>query len=316
MGRLSNGGYAVSLFPPTRTIKQYPFARQRRSLVPAAFFKSSGAIMEHLQTQGISLPRLGLGTFRMEGDVCRAAVESALGLGYRHIDTAEMYGNEDAIGAALATSRVARKDLHVTTKVWNENLAPDAIRRAFDASLKKLRLDHVDLYLVHWPAKNMNLPAMFETLMKLKTEGRTRAIGVANFNIALLKTVVEEIKAPIACNQIEYHVMLDQTKVRKYLAAKSIPLVAYCPLAQGRAASDETLMAIGRKHDASAAQVALKWLLDQDDVAAIPKASRAESQKANLDALKLTLDDADRKAIAALPKDKRFVNPGFAPAWD
>src|SRR6187551_2981526 len=150
--------------------------------------------MEHLQTQGISLPRLGLGTFRMQGDTCRAAVESALGLGYRHLDTAEMYGNEEAIGAAIAASGVARKDLHVTTKVWNENLAPDAIRHAFDASLKKLKLDHVDLYLVHWPAKTMNLPAMFETLAMLKEEGFVRAIGVANFNIALLKTVVEEIK--------------------------------------------------------------------------------------------------------------------------
>src|SRR5216683_6370480 len=219
--------------------------------------------MEHLQTQGISLPKLGLGTFRMQGNTCRAAVESALALGYRHLDTAEMYANEEAIGAAIAASGVPRKDLHVTTKVWNENLAPDAIRRAFDASLKKLRLDQIDLYLVHWPASNMNLPAMFETLMKLQQEGRTRAIGVANFNVALLKTVVEDIKAPIACNQVEYHVMLDQTPLRKYLAAKSIPLVAYCPLAQGRVADDDALAAIGAKHNASAAQVALKWLLDQ-----------------------------------------------------
>jgi 2,5-diketo-D-gluconate reductase B len=277
---------------------------------------SSGVIMENLQTQGISLPRLGLGTFRMQGEVCRAAVESALGLGYRHIDTAEMYGNEEAIGAAIAASGIARKDLHVTTKVWNENLAPDAMRKAFDTSLKKLRLDKIDLYLVHWPAPKMNLPAMFETLVKLKEEGRTRAVGVANFNIALLKTVVEEIKAPIACNQVEYHVMLDQTPLRKYMRAKSIPLVAYCPLAQGRAASNETLTAIGRKHGASAAQVALKWLLDQDDVAAIPKASRAESQKANLGALNVGLDDEDLQAIAGLPKDKRFVNPGFSPKWD
>jgi 2,5-diketo-D-gluconate reductase B len=252
----------------------------------------------------------------MQGEVCRAAVESALKLGYRHIDTAEMYGNEDAIGAAIAASGVARKDLHITTKVWNENLGPDAIRRAFDASLKKLRLDQVDLYLVHWPARGMNLPAMFETLMKLKGEGRARAIGVANFNIALLKTVVEQIKAPIACNQVEYHVFLDQTPLRNYLAAKSIPLVAYCPLAQAMAASDQTLMAIGRKHGATAAQVALKWLLDQEGVAAIPKASRTESQKANLGALHVGLDDEDRGAIAALAKNKRLVNPGFAPAWD
>jgi 2,5-diketo-D-gluconate reductase B len=272
--------------------------------------------MEAFQTQGIRLPRLGLGTFRMQGDVCRAAVESALALGYRHIDTAEMYANEEAIGAAIAASGVKRNELHVTTKVWNENLAPDAMRRAFDGSLKKLRLDVVDLYLVHWPKPGMHLPSMFETLMKFREEGRTRAIGVANFNIALLKTVVEELKAPIACNQIEYHVMLDQSKVKKYMDAKSIPLVAYCPLAQGRAASDETLMAIARKHNTSAAQVALKWLLDQPGVAAIPKASRHESQKANWDALAVKLDDDDRKKIAALPKDKRFVSPGFSPAWD
>src|SRR5215475_1380097 len=272
--------------------------------------------MDTFQTQGIRLPRLGLGTYRMQGDVCRAAVESALALGYRHIDTAEMYANEDAIGAAIAASGVKRHELHVTTKVWNENLAPDAMRRAFDTSLKKLRLDVVDLYLVHWPKPGMHLPSMFETLMKLKGEGRARAIGVANFNVALLKTVVEDIKAPIACNQIEYHVMLDQTKVKAYLDAKKIPLVAYCPLTQGRAASDETLIAIGKKHDATAAQVALKWLLDQPGVAAIPKASRRDSQKSNLDALNVRLDDEDRERIARLPRNRRCVNPGFAPAWD
>jgi 2,5-diketo-D-gluconate reductase B len=272
--------------------------------------------MEYLQSQGIRLPRLGLGTYRMQGDVCRAAVESALAVGYRHIDTAEMYANEDAIGAALASAGVPRAELHVITKVWIENLAPDALRRSFDASLKKLRLDHLDLYLIHWPTHSMNLPAALEAMMKLKEEGRTRAIGVANFTVPLLKTAVEEVKAPIACNQIEYHAMLDQTKVKTYMDAKSIPLVAYCPLAQGRFASDETLAKIGKKHNASAAQVALKWLIDQNGVIAIPKASRAESQKSNLDALKVTLDDADRKAIAALPKDRRCVNPAFWSNWD
>lgn len=272
--------------------------------------------METIKTQGIAMPKLGLGTFRMEGDACRAAVESALSLGYRHIDTAEMYGNEESIGAAIAACRVPRGELHVTTKVWYENLSPDAIRRAFDASLKKLRLDHVDLYLVHWPSRSMKLPAVLETMLKLQEEGRTSAIGVANFTTALLRIAVEEVRAPIACNQVEYHVMLDQSKLKKYLAAHRIPLVAYCPLAQGRVTSDERLAKIGRKHNASAAQVALKWLLDQDGVAAIPKASRAESQKANLDALKVSLDDEDRKAIAALPKDTRCVNPGFGPDWD
>ena len=272
--------------------------------------------MEKLHTQGIDMPRLGLGTYRMQGEVCRAAVESALGLGYRHIDTAEMYANEEAVGAAIATSAVARDDLHVTTKVWHENLAPDAIRRSFDVSLKRLRLDYVDLYMVHWPSRNMDLGAVFETMAKLKSDGGTRAFGVCNFTLPLLRKTIEEIGAPIACNQIEYHVLLDQTPVRSYLAKKSIPIIAYCPLAQGRAAENETLMAIGRKHNASAAQVALRWLLDHDGLVAIPKASRAESQKANLEAVKLKLDDKDRKAIAALPKDQRFVKPAFAPAWD
>jgi 2,5-diketo-D-gluconate reductase B len=272
--------------------------------------------MDYFNIQGIRMPRLGFGTFRMQGDACRAAVESALALGYRHLDTAEMYANEEEVGAAIAASGLPRGELHVTTKVWNENLAPDAMRRAFDASLKKLRLDVLDLYLVHWPKPGMHLPSMLETLMKLKQEGRTRAIGVANFNIALLRIVVEEIGAPIACNQIEYHVMLDQAKVKKYMDAHRIPLVAYAPLAKGSAASDDTLIAIGKKHNATAAQVALKWLLDQDGVAAIPKASRRESQQANLDALKVRLDDEDRKKIAGLPKNKRCVSPGFSPAWD
>ena len=273
-------------------------------------------MVESLQTQGISIPRLGLGTFRMQGETCRVAVESALALGYRHFDTAEMYGNEAAVGIAIAASGLARGDLHVTTKVWPDNLAPDAIRRSFDNSLQRLRLDYVDLYMVHWPAPRMDLPAIFETFGRLKEEGRTRAIGVCNFTVPLLRTVIEAIRAPIACNQIEYHVLLDQSSVRSYLKGRSIPITAYCPLAQGSLAKNPELIAIGKKHGASAAQVALKWLFDQDGVIAIPKAQHPESQKAYLDALRLTLDDEDRRAIAALPKNRRFVNPAFAPAWD
>src|SRR5207253_3453791 len=146
------GPPSLSLLQPTLALRDVAVLVRRRTVQERP--------MEDLKTQGISLQRLGLGTFRMQGDVCRAAVESALALGYRHIDTAEMYGNEEAIGAAIAASGVARKDLHVTTKVWHENLAPDAIRRAFDASLNKLRLDHIDLYLVRWPSRQMDLPAV------------------------------------------------------------------------------------------------------------------------------------------------------------
>jgi 2,5-diketo-D-gluconate reductase B len=272
--------------------------------------------MEYLTTQGIQLPKLGLGTFRMPEEICLPAVESALELGYRHIDTAQMYGNENAVGTAIAHAGVPRSELHVTTKVWHENLAPDAILRSFDASLARLKLDYVDLFLVHWPSPGMNLGAMFETLMRLREAGRTKAIGVANFTLPLLRTVVEEIGAPIACNQIEYHVFLDQTPVYRYLQQHSIPLVAYCPLAQGKVAEDPVLQHIADKHNASAAQVALKWLLDQDGVAAIPKAQRPESQQANLNALNLVLDDEDRRVIAALRKNQRLVNPPFAPQWD
>jgi 2,5-diketo-D-gluconate reductase B len=246
--------------------------------------------METLATQSLRMPRLGFGTFRLAPEVCRAAVESALSLGYRHIDTAEMYGNETQVGEAIAASCLARSELHVTTKVWHEHLAPDAIRRAFDASLKKLKLDVVDM--------------------------RARAIGVCNFPLPLLKAAIDEIGAPIACNQVEYHVFLEQRALLTYLRAKGVPLVAYAPLAQGAVADNTTLQAIGRKHEVSAAQVALAWLLDQPGVAAIPKAARLESQKANLAALDLKLDNEDRTAIAALPKDQRRVNPPFAPQWD
>lgn len=272
--------------------------------------------VNHIQTQGISLPRLGLGTFRMQGDDCRAGVESALDLGYRHIDTAAMYGNEEAIGAAIAGSAVARQDIHVTTKVWHDQLAPAAIIQSFESSMQKLRLDYVDLFLVHWPSADMNLPAIFETLIRLKEQKRIRAIGVSNFTVGLLRTAIEEIGAPIACNQIEYHVLLDQTPVRSYLASKGIPVVAYCPLAQGRLDDNPDLRAVAAKHGATPAQVALKWLLDQDGVAAIPKAQRPQSQQANLHALQLQLDEEDRRVIARLPKDQRLVNPAFAPAWD
>jgi 2,5-diketo-D-gluconate reductase B len=272
--------------------------------------------MDNIETQGIQLPRLGFGTFRMKGEVCQPAVESALALGYRHIDTAEMYDNEAEVGAAIAASGITRSDLHVTTKVWHEHLAPDVIRKAFDTSLGKLELDYIDLYLIHWPAKGMNLSAALETLMRLRDEKRVRAIGVANFTIALLKQAVETVGAPIACNQIEYHVFLAQTPMLAYLRCKDIPLVAYAPMAQGRAADDPQLRAIGKKHGVTAAQVALAWLLDQAGVAAIPKAQRPVSQQANLDALSIKLDDGDRQVIAKLPKDQRYVNPPFAPVWD
>ena len=272
--------------------------------------------MDSITTQGVSIPRLGFGTFRMPGGGCQPVVESAIAVGYRHLDTAAMYDNEDAVGFAIAASGVKREALFVTTKVWHDQLAPDMLLKAFDTSLGKLKLDYVDLYMVHWPSKDMDMAATLETLMALREAGRTRAIGVCNFNLPMIRHAVDEVGAPIAAHQIEYHPFLAQTAMLTYLRSKGIPLTAHAPLAQGRAASNATLRKIGEKHGATAAQVAIAWLLDQDGVVAIPKAARPANQQANLNSLAIKLDDADRAAIAALPKDERFVQPPFAPDWD
>jgi len=265
---------------------------------------------------GMSMPKLGLGTWRMKGAECAEAVQRALNLGYRHIDTAEMYGNEEAVGEALANAGVPRDQVHVTSKVWYENLSADAMQRSVDASLAKLRTDYLDLYLIHWPSPDMDLPDAVHNLMRVKEQGKARAVGVSNFPVALLRRAVEEVQAPIACNQFEYHVLLGQSSLVGYCQSHDVAASAYAPLAQGRLAEHEELQAIARKHNATPAQVALKWLLDQPGVAAIPKASRAESQQANLDALRIELDDTDRAVISMLPKAQRFINPGWAPVWD
>lgn len=272
--------------------------------------------MDLITTFGLRMPRLGLGTFRMTGAPCQAAVESALGLGYRHIDTGQMYANQDAVGDAWVASGIARQDLHITSKGHHGIQSKEEFRSACEESLRLLRTDYLDLYMLHWPRPGTNLPEALETLMRLQQQGLVRRIGVANCTVAHLKVAIEEVRAPIVANQIEYHVMIDQTPVLTYMRAKKLAVIAHVPLAQGRLADNAVLASIGRRYDATAAQVALAWLLDQPDVAAIPKAARRENQLANLEATELKLDDADRQAIAALPKNLRTVNPSFAPTWD
>lgn len=272
--------------------------------------------MQTIATQGIQLPKLGLGTGQLRNAPGQAAIELALSLGYRHLDTAEMYTNEGTVGAAIAASGVPRADIHVTTKVLQDNLQPDALRRSMDRSLAGLKTDYVDLYLIHWPTTTMDLAATLETIIQLRDEGKARAIGVSNFNVALLRQAVEDIGAPIAADQVEYHVLLDQSAVLRYATRHGIAVIAYAPLARGKFFDDPEMQRIARKHDASPAQIGLKWLLDQDLVAAIPRAGRRESQQANFNSQRLQLDDDDRAAIARLPKNGQVVNVGFAPAWD
>lgn len=273
-------------------------------------------MMEAITANGLHMPRLGLGTFRMEGAICQAAVEAGLAIGYRHLDTAEMYANEDAVGAAIRTSGVKRADIHLTTKVWNDHLRPEQMRAAMAASLRKLGTEYIDLYLIHWPSPHMDLGAAMRGLSALQQDGTARRIGVANFPTSLLRRAIEEFGAAIAAVQFEYHAMLRQPALLAYLRGRGIPVIAYSPLAKGELASAPTMRCIAAKHGATPAQVALRWLLDQPDVAVIPKSSHEPRLRENMGALNLRLDEADRAAIEALPKDRRTVNPGFASPWD
>jgi 2,5-diketo-D-gluconate reductase B len=261
------------------------------------------------------MPKLGLGTWPMRGAECRRAVEAALALGYRHIDTAEMYGNEADIGAAVAASALAREALFVTTKVWHDHLTPSGIRAACEASLARLRLDYADLYLVHWPNPAMDLDAVLSAMARLKEDGLARAVGVSNFPPGLLRRALGT-GAPIACVQVEYHAYLSQERLLALTRPAGVPLTAYSPTAKGAGEKDPVLQGVARKHGRTPTQVALAWLLEQDGVAAIPKAAGEANQRANLEAASLRLDAEDRAAIAALPKNRRLVDPGIVSDWD
>ena len=269
-----------------------------------------------VNAQGLNMPKLGLGTWPMLGEECTRAVEQALKLGYRHIDTAAAYNNEEAVGQALANSPTPREQIHVTTKVWWDQLQPDAMRHSMDRSLKALRSDYVDLFMIHWPTTDWDLPRTIETLVSFKEQGLARNIGVANFPLPLLRKVVEELGAPLSAIQVEYHVLLGQNALLDYARQHDLALTAYSPLARNKVSDIPQIQQIAARHGVLPTQVALKWLLDQPNVAAIPKASSEANQLANLASLDVQLDDEDRALIAGLSKRERLVSPDFAPVWD
>lgn len=262
------------------------------------------------------MPRLGLGTWPMQGAACRRAVEGAIRLGYRHLDTAEMYGNEAAVGDGIRASGIPREEVFVTTKAWCDRTTGEAIRAACEASLARLGLEHVDLYLIHWPSPQLDLPGALRALARIRAEGLARFVGVANFPAGLLRRAVETGLAPLACVQVEHHVLLGQQRLLDYATPRGIALTSYTPVAKGAVANQPVIRRIAAKHGATPAQVALAWLLAMPGVAAIPKSASPERQRENLTALDLLLDAADLAALAALPKDRRMVNPGFAPDWE
>lgn len=269
-----------------------------------------------LTTKHMAMPALGLGTWPMKGADCEEAVGTALDMGYRHIDTAEMYGNEEAVGAALAATSVQRGEIFLTTKVWWDKPKGAEFRAAFEGCLARLKQPYVNLLLIHWPSPELDLPSVLTAMAKIHEEGLARAVGVANFPSALLKQALALNIAPIACNQVEQHVMLSQQKLLDVTQPAGIVLTSYTPVGKGEVLEDPVVQRIAEEHGATPGQVALAYLLSKELVAAIPKARGIERQAENLAAAKLKLSDANLEAIGALPKSKRFVNPAFAPAWD
>jgi 2,5-diketo-D-gluconate reductase B len=272
--------------------------------------------MQYLEVRGTRVPALGLGTWPLAGRGCYDTVREALALGYRHIDTAQMYGNEQEVGAAIRDSGVAREELFVTTKLAPGNLAAAAVRRSAEESLRRLGTSHIDLLLIHWPSRSVRTGETLEAMAALRREGKARQLGVSNFTVKLLDEAVA-IERDLLCDQVEYHPFLSQRAVLAAVARHDMILTAYTPLARGRVAGDSMLAAVARKYGKSPAQVALRWLLDQKRVAAIPKASSAEHLAANLDVFDFALDAEDRAQIDALRGAERVVDvPGWAPAWD
>ena len=274
--------------------------------------------MRYVTAKGVKVPVLGFGTWDVFGAGGRRTMEEALSLGYRHIDTAQMYGNEDQVGAAVRSSGIDRSELFITTKIDNGNHGREATLRSTEESLRRLATDYVDLLLIHWPSRSVPMAGTLEAMAALKSEGKVRHLGVSNFTTALLAEAVERCQADLLCNQVEYHPFLPQRDVRAALGRYGMMLTAYSPLARGRAARDPTLTAIGDKYGKTASQVALRWLIEQDGVAAIPKASNRTHMIENLAALDFALASEDRAAIDRLGGPNGRVNGAsrWSPAWD
>lgn len=267
----------------------------------------------------MSIPSFGVGTFRLTGQAAVDSVRNALELGYRAVDTAQIYGNEADVGQALADSGVKRGELFVTTKIWTANYAADKLVPSLRDSLAKLRTDYVDLTLIHWPApgNGVSLPEFMGALAEAKARGLTRQIGISNFNIELTRQAVEVVgKGEIATNQIELSPYLQNRKLTAFLKEQGIAVTSYMTLAYGKVLKDPVLARIADKHQATVAQVALAWAL-QLGYAVIPSSTRRENLASNLLARGLKLDADDMTAIAALERNGREVSPdGLAPAWD
>jgi 2,5-diketo-D-gluconate reductase B len=272
--------------------------------------------MKMLDIKGTKVPALGFGTWQITGDACREAVADALDIGYRHIDTAQVYGNEAEVGQAIAESGVAREEVFLTTKVWNDKVGRQAILDSVDESLEKLRVDHVDLLLIHWPiAEQRPIEETVDVFAELQESRKTRAIGVSNFVPSHVERAVS--RAPIFANQVEYHPLLGQGPLLELAAAHDFMLTAYSPLARFSDelfSGDGVVASIAAECGRSPAQVVLRWFMEQDRVSAIPKASSHGHRKQNFEIFDFELSAEQVAAIDGLEAGRRMVTPKWSPA--
>jgi 2,5-diketo-D-gluconate reductase B len=271
-----------------------------------------------VEAQGARIPLLGLGTWELRGRACTRVVEQALRLGYRHVDTAEIYENEREVGEGLRASGVKRGEAFITTKIWPTHYAPRELARAARDCLVRLRLSEVDLLLLHWPNPQIPLTETLGALCKVKREGLARNVGVSNFTVALIEQAVQAASEPLVCNQIECHPFLDQSKVIVACRHHHMAVVAYSPIARGKARDEEVLRRIGAAHKKTAAQVCLRFLVQQD-VVVIPRTSKVERLSENAAIFDFALSEAEMAQIAALARPSgRLIDWAFSgrPQWD
>ena len=268
-----------------------------------------------VNANGFALPIVGLGTWQLTGRDCSRLVQQAIALGYRHIDTAQMYGNEAAVGEGVRASG-KRNDVVVTTKVQPERLLPADLIRSVKESLSKLRFDYIDLLLIHWPNPRVPLAETLGAMAKLKHDGYVKAIGVSNFTVALLADMDKATDEAVACNQIECHPYLDQSKVIAACKARNMAVVAYSPIARGQAKGDAVLERIGKAHGKSAAQVSLRYLVQQD-IVVIPRSSKVERLEENIALFDFALSGEEMDDITKLARPQgRIVDWAWSPKWD
>ena len=271
--------------------------------------------MSYVDAKGFKIPLVGLGTWALRGRECSRIVEQAIRLGYRHIDTAQMYENEREVGEGVRASG-RRSEVIITTKIAPTALAPNDLERTVKESLAKLRLDAIDLLLIHWPNPRVPLAETLGSMAKMKHAGLCRQIGVSNFTVALLDEACKVTTEPLVCNQIECHPYLDQDKMIAACRSHGMAVVAYSPIARGNITGDQVLERIAQKHDQTAAQVCLRWLTQQG-IAVIPRTSKVERLAENLANLEFDLTDAEMREIAGLGRrGGRIVDWSWSPKWD